>query len=208
MAQEARGLIKTAASASQHVTHTPLRAENNSARTLGEIVPSGKTSKGLRGQRRTASAAPAEPCPELFPSRICRPTASWPGPVAAGSSLPRDKTACTCLSCSRSELHSLPDLRPAWTRVPTGPASQTLSLQAVMSQGSWDLRILNDRLPQSARPMTAPHLCPGGIWISRALWEQPASLNLSFALRPTVRSHLLLRLNDTCSMYVPSRSEL
>ena len=132
--------------------------------------------------------------------------------MTAGSSLPRDKTACTCLSCSRGHRTAAPQLplgaplsprplRPAWTRVPTGPASQTLSFQAVMSQGSWDLWILNDRLPQSARPMTAPHLCPGGILISRALWEQPASLNLSFALRPTIRAHLLLRLNDTCSMY-------
>ena len=73
-------------------------------------MPSGKTSKGLGGQRRTASAAPAEPCPELFPSRICRPTASWPGPVAAGSSLPRDKTACTCLSCSRAHRTAAPQL--------------------------------------------------------------------------------------------------
>ena len=66
LAQEAPGVIKAAASSSQQVTHTPLRAENNSARTLGEIVPSGKTSKGLRGQRGTASAAPAEPCPALY----------------------------------------------------------------------------------------------------------------------------------------------
>ncbi|CAI9173547.1 unnamed protein product [Rangifer tarandus platyrhynchus] len=142
LAQEALGIIKAAASSSQHVTHTPLRAENNSVRALGGIVPSEKTSESLRGQRGTASAAPAEPCPALYHSVSADSRPDGRAPVTAGSSLPRDKTAYSLLELLSRAPHCCP------------ATSARSSILSPASQASWD--------PSPDRPGFSDFIPPSG----------------------------------------------
>ena len=200
LVQEALGVIKAAASLSWHVMHTPLWAllpENNSVRTLGEIVPSEKTSKGLRGQRGCCLASPSRTLPCTLPICICRLKAWWSGPCDCGQQpSPETRLHKACLSCCLGHLTVAPQLslgapffpwplRPAWTRVLTGPGSQTLSLQVAMSQGSWDLW---SHLLHRPHPMTTPLPLPlldlelqGAVGAASQLevWALPYALQFS-----------------------------